>query len=255
MTRRLSHALAEARTAGRPLLNGWMMTPEPAVLEALAAHDWDCLTLDLQHGQIDPTQARTLARTAAGLDLPLLARPAWNDMAQISRLLDDGFEGIICPMVNSAADARQLARAVHYAPSGERSYGPVRARAAYGADYWKESSDNLLVLAMIETREALEALPDILAVDGISGVYVGPADLSLTMIGQPTGEPTNPEVVAAVDRIRETAQAAGGFAAVHNLTPDHASKMAAKGWDMVTGPSDIALLSGASAAAVKQIRG
>ncbi|WP_010138497.1 HpcH/HpaI aldolase family protein [Oceanicola sp. S124] len=255
MSRRLSHALAEARAAGRPLVNGWMMTPEPAVLEAIAGHGWDCLTLDLQHGQIDLTQARALARAASGLELPLLARPAWNDMAMISRLLDDGFEGIICPMINSAEDARALARATHYAPLGERSYGPVRARVAHGADYWQDASDNLLVLAMIETREALAALPEILAVEGISGVYVGPADLSLTMTGQPTGEPTDPTVIAAVDGIRDTVQQAGRFAAVHNLTAGHAAQMAGRGWDMVTGPSDLALLAGASVAAVKQIRG
>lgn len=255
MTKRLRDALAEARAGDRPVLNGWMMTPEPAVLEAMAAHGWDCVTLDLQHGQIDLTQARTLARTASGLGVPLLARPAWNDVAMISRLLDDGFEGIICPMINSAEDARRLAAAAHYAPRGERSFGPVRARLAFGADYWKETSDSLLILAMIETREALAALPEILAVDGISGVYVGPADLSLTLIGQPTGEPSDPTVIAAVDDIRKTVQQAGRFAAVHNLTVDHTAKMAGNGWNMVTGPSDIALLAGASADAVRRLKG
>ncbi len=255
MTKRLSDVVATARAERRPLLNGWMMTPEPAVLEAMAPHGWDCVTLDLQHGQIDLTQARALARTASGLELPLLARPAWNDVAMISRLLDDGFEGIICPMINSAEDARRLAAAAHYAPRGERSFGPVRARVAFGADYWKEASDNLLILAMIETREALAALPDIIAVDGISGVYVGPADLSLTMIGQPTGEPNDPSVVAAVEDVRKTVQQSGRFAAVHNLTVDHTVKMSGNAWDMVTGPSDIALLAGASADAVRRIKG
>lgn len=255
MTQRLSDVIATARAEGRPLLNGWMMTPEPAVLEAMAPHGWDCVTLDLQHGQIDQAQARTLARTATGLGLPLLARPAWNDVAMISRLLDDGFEGIICPMINSAEDARRLAAAAHYAPRGARSYGPVRARVAFGPDYFAGASDNLLVLAMIETKEALAALPEIIAVEGISGVYVGPADLSLSMIGHPTGEPSDPTVTAAVDQIRKTVQQAGGLAAVHNLSVDHTMKMADKGWDMVTGPSDVGLIAAASAEAVRRIKG
>ena len=200
-------------------------------------------------------QAWTLARTASGLGVPLLARPAWNDVTMISRLLDDGFEGIICPMINSAKDASKLAAAARYAPLAERSFGPVRVRVTVGADYWKEASESLLILAMIETREALAALPEIIAVDGISGVYVGPADLSLTMIGQPTGEPTDPAVVTLVEDIRKTVQQAGRIAAVHNLTTDHTRKMAPNAWDMVTGPSDLALLSGASEDAVRRIKG
>lgn len=252
-TRRLSQVIAAAQGAGRAVRNGWMLTPEPAVLEAIAPHGWDCVTLDLQHGQIDLSQARTLARTAQGLGLPLLARPAWNDMAMISRLLDDGFEGIISPMINSGEDARRLAAAAHYAPHGERSYGPVRARSAYGADYWKTASDHLLILAMIETGTAVDALPEILATEGISGVYVGPADLGLTLTGEPVGEPVEPEVIATVDRIRTTAQQAGKFAAVHNLTAAHAARMALNGWDMITGPSDLALLTGATRAALEEI--
>lgn len=251
---RLSKALSAAKAEGRVLCNGWMLTPEPAVLEAMAPQGWDCVTLDLQHGQIDASQARTLARTASALGVPLLARPAWNDVAMISRLLDDGFEGIICPMINSAEDARRLVAAAHYAPLGERSFGPVRARVAHGADYWTGASDNLLLLAMIETHTALEALPEIIAVEGISGVYVGPADLSLTMIGKPTGEPADPAMIEAVDGIRANVRAAGKFAAVHNLTAEHAARMASKGWDMITGPSDLALLSGASSEALRTMK-
>lgn len=254
MTVRLSEVVTQASVADRTLLNGWMLTPEPAVLEAIAPQGWDCLTLDLQHGQINPTQARTLVRTAQGLNIPLLARPSWNDMAMISRLLDDGFEGIICPMINSADDARRLAAAAHYPPKGTRSFGPVRSRISYGSDYWKTASDNLLILAMIETREAVDALPEILAVEGISGVYVGPADLSLTMIGQPTGEPSDPDIVATVDHIRSTVQRSGKFAATHSLTAPHAARMASKNWNMVTGPSDISLMTEASMSALKTMQ-
>lgn len=107
---------------------------------------------------------------------------------------------------------------------------------------------------MIETMSAVDALPDILAVEGISGVYVGPADLSMTMIGQPTGEPSDPDVVATVDWIRSTVQKSGGFAAVHNLTTAHAAEMAANGWNMVTGPSDISLIADASTKALMAMK-
>lgn len=251
---RLAARLASANKAGRPLVNGWMMTPEPALLELMAQHGWDSVTLDLQHGQIDAAQARTLARTALGLGLPLMARLASNDPVSICRLLDDGFEGLICPMVNSAQEAQELANAAHYPPKGNRSFGPVRASAVHGADYWRTIADHLVVLAMIETRQALDALPDILSIDGLGGVYVGPADLGLSLTGAPTREPDEPGLIATIDDIRAKAQAANKLAAIHNTTAPHAARMAGNGWNIVTGPSDVGLLASASAQAFATIR-
>lgn len=251
---RIAARLSAARAAGRPLVNGWMMAPEPAFLEAIAGQGWDCITVDLQHGQIDATAARALARCAEGLGMPLMARLASDDPTHVGRLLDDGFEGLICPMVNSAAQAQALAGACHYPPVGQRSFGPVRAAALRGADYWQKIGADLVILAMIETRAALAALPQILAVEGIAGVYVGPADLGLSLTGAPTREPEAPDLIATVDGIRRTAQAAGRLAAIHNTTAAHTARMAAAGWNVVTGPSDLGLIATASAEALRVIR-
>ena len=102
-----------------------------------------------------------------------MVRVPWNDPAHIMRVLDAGAMGIICPMINTKAEAEALVRSGRYPPMGERSFGPFRA-AQYGADYWQKANEEILLFAMIETRQAVSNLEEILSVKGINGVYVGP---------------------------------------------------------------------------------
>ena len=118
--------------------------------------------------------ALTMCQVLQGLPAPVLARVPWNEPGIIMKCLDAGFAGLICPMINSADDARRLVEAARYAPIGGRSFGPARANLVHGAGYAKGANTSVVVLAMIETREALENLGEILPVVGIDGVYVGP---------------------------------------------------------------------------------
>ena len=121
-----------------------------------------------------------------------LVRVPWNEPGIIGKTLDAGARGVIIPMVNSVAEAEQAVRACRYAPAGARSYGPLRANYYAGSDYFEHANDDVLCIVMIETKEAVARVDEILSVPGIDAVYVGPADLSVTL-----GLPPAPDQVAA----------------------------------------------------------
>ncbi|KAA2212174.1 HpcH/HpaI aldolase family protein [Teichococcus oryzae] len=250
----MNDIIRRRRSEGRAVLNGWLSIPSGVTAEVMAHAGWDTLTIDLQHGLID-LQCAIQMLQAIGTDKTLpLARPAWNEPGQIMKLLDAGAMGIICPMVNTAEEARRLVAACRYAPLGERSFGPVRASLVHGPGYWASANETILVLAMIETRRALDNLDEILAVEGLDGIYVGPADLGLSLFGDPDSESEDERAIAAIAGVRQKAQAAGKIAALHNLTPDHARRMAGQGWDFVTCGSDMRTLIQGAAENIRRFR-
>ena len=114
---------------------------------------------------------------------------------------DAGAYALICPMVNTRADAERLVAVTHYAPRGTRSFGPIRALLYGGTDYPKHANDTIVVFAMIETKQALDNLDDIMSVKGLDAVYIGPSDLSLALGCTPTFDDVDPPVVEAIDHI------------------------------------------------------
>jgi 4-hydroxy-2-oxoheptanedioate aldolase len=161
---------------------------------------------------------------------------------------------MICPMVNTREDAERLVAYTRYAPRGTRSFGPVRAGLVHGADYASAANDNTLVFAMIETRQALDNLDAICAVDGIDAVYIGPSDLSLSLGCRPVFDDVDPPVAAAIDHILARAHAHGIKAGVHNGRTDVARARIAKGFDFVTVSSDARILMAGSQQIVKEMK-
>ena len=160
-------------------------------------------------------------------------------------------------MVNTAEDARRLVQSTRYAPLGSRSFGPTRANMVYGIGYTKAANASVMVLAMIETREALDNLDTILAVEGIDGVYVGPSGLGLPLGYEPTSEPTAPEVLQAIATIETRAKAAGRIAGVHTGSPMMFRQMLVQGYDFAALLTDVRLFATAVAsqlAAVSQTK-
>jgi 4-hydroxy-2-oxoheptanedioate aldolase len=178
----------------------------------------------------------------------------WNDPAQIMRALDAGAMGIICPMINTKAEAEALVRSSRYPPMGERSFGPYRA-SQYGADYWQNANEEVLVFAMVETRQAVSNLEEILSVKGINGVYVGPSDLSLSMGKPPTLDPTDKDVLTAIDIIVKTTRKWGHIAGVHTDGPKTALRRFEEGFQMCTILNDVRLLAVAAQNAIREVRG
>lgn len=243
------------RRAGKPVINAWLSIGSPYAAELVAHQGFDAATVDLQHGMIGFEGAIGLFQAIAGTGAIPLARPSENDAAQIMRLLDAGAYGIICPMVSTAADAARLVSACRYPPAGRRSFGPARGLLYGGADYFAHANDEILALAMIETRAALDNLDAILATPGLDGVYVGPNDLALELGCAPRAEHDDSKVVDAVARIRAATAARGLIAGIFCSDGPAAARRVAEGFHLVTPGNDAAMLRGAMAAAVQGARG
>ena len=218
-------------------VGGWAAIPDPYACEVYAAQGWDSVTIDMQHGgsNINDAVPMLQAIQSAGDATPLIRVP-WNDPGQIMRALDAGAMGIICPMINTKAEAEALVRSGRYPPMGERSFGPYRA-SQYGADYWQKANE------------------EILSVKGINGVYVGPSDLSLSMGKPPTLDPTDKEVLMAIDIIVKTTRKWGHIAGVHTDSPATALRRFEAGFQMCTILNDVRLMAVAAQQAVNEVRG
>jgi 4-hydroxy-2-oxoheptanedioate aldolase len=250
------NALKRKIAEGARAVGGWVAIPSAFSTEIYAAQGWDSVTIDMQHGASDINDVVPLlqAITSAGDATPLVRVP-WNDPAHIMRVLDAGAYGIICPMINTRTEAEALVRAGRYPPMGERSFGPFRAAQYGGADYWQHANDEVLLFAMTETRQAVDNLEDILSVKGLNGVYVGPSDLSLSLGKPPTLDPTDKEVLAAMEIIVNTTRKKGLIAGVHTDGPKTALRRFEEGFQMCTILNDVRLLAMAAAQAVREVRG
>jgi 4-hydroxy-2-oxoheptanedioate aldolase len=213
--------------AGPPAVNGWCAMPGTVTAEIMGRAGFDLMTVDLQHGLIDYQTALAMVQVLQGLPAPVMARVPWNEPGILMKCLDAGVSGVICPMVNTAEDARRLVSFTRYAPLGTRSFGPTRANLVHGAGYVKTANSHVAVIAMIETREALGNLDDILMVEGLDGVYVGPSDLGLSLGYEPTLDPTAPEVISAIRHIVTRTRAQGRIVGVHCGSPPMIRRM----WD------------------------
>lgn len=230
--------------------------PEPLVAEGAARAGFDCVALDMQHGLHDPASVMRGIGAVALAGKPAIVRIPVGDFAMASRALDMGAAAVIAPMINSIADARAFAKAMKYPPVGERSWGPVRAMQLAGASdpvaYLRSANDETLALAMIETREAMALLDDILAVQGIDGIFVGPSDLSIALSGGASVDPLRPDNVEAIGAILAAIKAAGKVAATYAITGVQARGYAALGFDLVAIGSDGGYLRAGAAAALAE---
>ena len=155
------------------------------------------------------------------------------------RALDLGAYGIIVPLVNNAEEAATAVAACRYPPDGIRSSGPVRAAHYGGANYFTEANDEIIVMAMVETKEGLANLDEICATPGLDAVYIGPADLSFALDMAPQADNPDPIHLATCDKIRDTAHKHGIKAVMHCAGAPFASEAVKRGFDMVMLASDL----------------
>ena len=241
---------------GKPTLNGWCGIGNPFTAEIMAAQDYDSITVDVQHGALDYSSLLPMLQAMRASGKTLMARVPWRDAGHIMKALDAGVMGVICPMINSRAEAEEFVSYMRYPPLGQRSFGPTRAAVAmpgYGVD----SNAEVLALAMIETADGVKNLEEIAATPGLDGVYVGPADLTLgTQNGRlpPGFDRQEEEMVAIIRRIAEVCKKHGIHAGLHCASPEYASQSISWGYDMTTVLSDARLLAGAAAASIAQWR-
>ena len=241
--------------AGETVFSAWCGLPYPLVAEALGRDGFAAVTLDSQHGLWDLNSIlTTIAAVRQGGAAPIVRVPV-GDFAMVSRALDFGAEGIIAPMINSAADARAFAAAAKYPPIGERSWGPHRATTLAGlADqsiYLREANDHVLTLAMIETRTALKNLDAIVETPGIDGLFLGPSDLSIALSEGKNLDPLSKDVDRELDRILAAAQRTNKIPGAYCHSAQRAAELAKRGVRFLAVMSDLAMLRAGAAAALK----
>ena len=242
---------------GKAAINGWCSVGNAFTAEIMASAGYDSVTADLQHGAFDYHAALSMFQAMRASGVTVMARVPWLDAGAIMKVLDAGAYGVICPMINSRAEAERLVSYVRYPPAGTRSFGPTRVNFSAGANYGGEANDQILCFAMIETREAFENVDEIASTPGLDALYIGPADLTLGLTGQRyrTGfDREEPEMIDAVKRILRSAHDAGIRAALHCGTPAYAAKAIGWGFDLVTLSNDVRLLAGAAEASVAHLR-
>ena len=227
------------------LWGGWVVGPTTTGPEVFAATGYDYVGFDCQHGYLDDADVALLLRSIEHLPIATVVRLPSTAAAPIGRVLDAGADAVIIAMVESAQQAAAAVAATRYAPAGVRSFGPLRA--SLGADTAAlEAAAGVYV--MIETARGLAALDEICAVPGLTGVYVGPADLAISMGHRPAAAWTDPDVRAAMAEIQTTAAAAGLVTGIHAGTGTIGKAMAEMGFRMITLTSESqALRRGAAA--------
>ena len=247
--------LKEIFKKGGAAINGWLQIPNSFTAELMANQDWDSLTLDMQHGVIDYSNAISMLQAISTTNVVPLARVNWNEPGQIMKILDAGAYGIICPMVSNRKEAEHFVQACMYPPKGYRSYGPIRGLVYGGPDYADEANNEILKFAMIETKESLENLDEIMQTPGLDGIYIGPADLSLAIGQKPSfDKPEGDPVYEVIMKILEHAKKNKIIAGIQNAQPEYAEKMIKKGFQLVTVGTDQRLMTAAAKGALSVIR-
>lgn len=239
---------------GGAVVNGWLAIPSAFSAETMAHQGWDSLTVDMQHGVVDYQQAVHMLTAVSTTDTVPLVRVPWLDPGIIMKMLDAGAYGLICPMVNTREDAAKLVAASRYPPQGNRSFGPIRAFLYAGGDYHEHANDTVVTFAMIETRAALDNLDDILSVEGLEAIYIGPADLASALGCKPGFDHEQGPPVEAIDTILGKAREHGVVAGIHNATPEYALRMIDKGFQFVTIASDARLMVSAAGQVIAKMR-
>ncbi len=201
-------------------VGSWVTIGHPSIVEIMARAGFDWLAVDMEHSVIDLPTAQVLIAAIQAQGIVPLVRVGENDPKLIARVMDAGAAGIIVPMVNSKELADQAVRAVRYPPRGNRGVGLARAQG-YGLGFEAYAStvnDETVVIAQIEHIAAVEALEDIVSVDGIDGVMVGPYDLSGSL-GRP-GKFDDPAVLQALSKVESVCRARKVPLGFHVIQPD-----------------------------------
>jgi 4-hydroxy-2-oxoheptanedioate aldolase len=217
--------------AGQPVLGSFVNFSSPAVVEILGYCGLDFVIVDAEHGAMDPMACEEMVRAADVVGLTPIIRVAINLQQNILRYLDTGALGVQMPMINTRADAELAVRSVKYYPLGRRGLAGTRA-AQFGlvtplSEYVKQANDETLVITHVETMEAVENLPQVLEVEGIDVVFIGPTDLSQAM-GYP-GRPQEPVVQETIDRVIKQVQASGKAVGTICSSGDQAKRLIDRG--------------------------
>jgi 2-dehydro-3-deoxyglucarate aldolase len=239
--------------SGERLVAPLLTLNSPAVTEIMSAVGFDWLFIDAEHAPLEPFQMQALLQGAGAT--PCVIRLPAGEEVPIKKALDIGAAGIIAPQVNSADHARRIVQAAKYAPLGQRGLGIARAHG-YGLtvrEYMQRANEDTAVIVQAEHRDAVEHIAEIVRVEGVDGVLIGPYDRSASL-GRP-GAVDHPDVTGAIERVREACAGAGLPIGIFGVTPDAVQPYIARGFTMIVVGVDTILMASAAATALKAVRG
>ena len=246
------NAFKRALKAGRAQIGLWSSLSSSYTVEVIAGAGFDWILLDMEHSPNDLESALAQLQAAAPYPSHPVVRVPWNDMVSIKRLLDIGAQSLLVPYVSTADEARAAVSYTRYPPAGVRGVAGTTRATRFGRvkDYAKRAQEEICLLVQVETQQALDNIEAICAVEGVDGVFIGPADLhaSLGYTGEIANPKVKPLIDAAIQRIRKCGKAPG------ILTPNEAD---AKHWLQCGGlfvavGADVGILArGAEALAAK----
>jgi 2-keto-3-deoxy-L-rhamnonate aldolase RhmA len=226
------------RLKSRELLSGILISiPSPEIAEISAEAGLDWLFIDMEHGLLDFEAAQRMIQAAAGRAACVVRVPA-NEPIWIVKALDTGADGLIFPHINRAEEARAAVSAARYSPEGTRSIGLARAQGfGFKVDEClSRANQDIVLIAQAEHIEAAENIEEILSVDGVDGVFIGPYDLSASL-GIP-GKVADPRVREAIGRIRKACEAGGVPSGIFCGDAASARAYAADGFSFVCAGAD-----------------
>lgn len=223
--------LQQALSRKTPIFGGWVTGPTALGPEEFARAGYDYVGFDAQHGYLDDADIARILRRIEHVPVGTVVRLPNADAAPIGRVLDAGADAVVIAMIESADQAAAAVAATRYPPRGVRSFGPLRA--SLGHDPAAHES-RVGVFAMIETAAALAGIHEICAVDGLTGIYVGPADLAISLGAGVVGATRHPDVLDAIVRIHRAATDAGLLTGIHAGDGKTGHAMAQLGFGMIT---------------------
>ncbi|HEY7948793.1 MAG TPA: aldolase/citrate lyase family protein [Acidimicrobiales bacterium] len=238
---------------GGAALGGWLTVPSSFSAEIMAHGGFDWVCVDMQHGMIDFPQMVHMLQGISSTDTVPLVRVPRNEPGIIGKSLDAGAWGVIVPMVNSREEAEEAVAACRYAPAGIRSYGPLRANFSAGPDYFARANDEVSCIVMVETRVAVERVDDIVSVPGVDAVYMGPADLSITLGLPPAPDQTDPVFTDALGKVVDACRRHGVVPGIAGNAVTAVTRLE-QGFRFVEVASDAGLLGLGAAAALARVR-
>ena len=240
---------------GKPALGTFCLCSSPLLAEVLGQAGFEYVIVDLQHGESNAGSLTGMLQAVSCTPATPMVRVTSNQPADIQRALDMGAYGLVVPMVNTRGEAEAILESVHYAPKGVRSWGPLRGLLYGGGDYTEKAQEELLVIAMLETAEAVRNAKDILSVPGIDGCFIGPSDLSIAL-GFPSGLAEYPQPVEeAIFAIRDAAIATGKAPGIFTPSVAAAKTRLAQGFRFVCVDCDFGMVAASAAAALRTLRG
>ena len=220
--------------AGGKTVGGWCQLCSPAAAEIMAQAGFDWLAVDLEHAPTDPGILIEMVRAIEGTGVQPFVRAPWNDFVTIKRILDTGVSGVVVPYVNTREEAEAAVAACKYPPEGIRGMAGSPRAAGYGQrpmDYLKRANAEILVVTQVETQTAVDNLDEILAIESLDGVFIGPMDLAASM-GH-FGDASMPDVQEAIDTIEAKAMAAGKILGTVAGSWEQARKLYGRGYQMI----------------------